>query len=146
MMEKEMELHLITFPERREALLQFQKKTNENFEEVKKQIEIARTHTAPSPVTLSKIEGIDHKVEEVKNNNEKWTISNDRRMERIERVLFGDPFDDRDPGLNQMVKDIHNKAIGKDGFWNQVFFIGKVAGTWTAIVVAFAFLYNFMKK
>lgn len=144
--EREMAEHLKTFPERRRELLEFQKKTLENDEDIKRQIKEGLTHPQPSSVTIAMIGEVRDELAEVREMNIKWSNDNTKKMERIERVLFGDPLDDEDKGMQKMLAEIHNRAVGKDGFWNQLFFIGKVAGTWTVIALAVSGIYHFLKK
>lgn len=144
--EKEMAEHLKDFPKRRKELLEFQEKTLKNDEDIKKQIKEGLTHPQPSATTIAMIGEVKDEIKETKSISLKWTEENTRRMERIERVLFGDPLDEEDKGMQKMLKEIHNKAIGKDGFWNQLFFIGKVAGTWTVILLAVSGIYHFLRK
>lgn len=151
--EQEMIDHLKDFPKRRKELLEFQKKTLKNDKSIledvsaiKRQIATGLTHPQPSAKTIAMIGEVKDEVKEVRSISEIWTVENTKKMERIERVLFGDPFDIEDKGMQGMLKDIHSKAVGKDGFWNQLFFIGKVAGTWTAIALVVTGMYHLLKK
>ena len=65
---------------------------------------------------------------------------------RINRVLFGDVEDPEDIGIVKMVREIHGRAVGNDGFWKQFFFVAKVAGAVTAISFLATGIILFIKK
>lgn len=140
-----------------------------------KKLEEVRTHTEPAPKTLSKIEQVrdenyasnkkiemkvdetrkelidmiksmEKKMDDVKLANQEWTQQNKQNNERVNRVLFGDPQDKEDRGMQGMMKDVHNKLAGNAGFWSTFFFLAKVAGSITAIGFLMAGLIAIMNK
>lgn len=121
--------------------------------ELENQIKVGLTHPEPSPKTIARLGAIEDEMREVKAMNAEWTKTNEERhkenfqkLERITRVLFGDPYDKDDNGMQGMVKDIHSKLAGEAGFWDRVFFLAKVAGGGTAIGYAGYYIIQAIKK
>lgn len=69
-----------------------------------------------------------------------------KRNDRVDRVLFGDPLDKNDIGMQEMLRDIHEKLSGEAGFWERMFFIAKVSGAIMAIAFLVTGIISFVKK
>jgi len=144
--EKKFEEHLEGFPARQKEML-------ERFDAISKQISVGLTHPEPAPKTIAMIGAMADDMAEVKKLNEEWKseilskfqelVDNNKRQNR---VLFGDPEDKDDKGIQGMVKDIHTKISGEAGFWDRIFFIAKVAGSVTAIGFLITGIIAFVKK
>lgn len=137
-LEREMTEHLATFPERRKELLDFQKATNKNFEELKTQVKERLRHPEPAAKTIAMIGQVKDEMNDLKLSNEKWRgeilvqfselIKNN---ERQNRVLFGDPQDKDDKGMHGMVKEMYTKLVqvdGVKGFFKWVVLTSSVIG------------------
>lgn len=92
--ETEMTKHLETFPERRRELLEFQKKTMEEFGEIKKQIKDGLRHPEPAARTIAMIGEVKDMVLE---HNKKsldlmkeytdWRDSTSKALEQLTELL-----------------------------------------------------------
>lgn len=107
--------HLEGFPLRQKEML-------ERFDRLENQIKQGLSHPEPSAKTIAMIGLVKDEMDEVKKLNQHWTIENDRRhrentekLERITRVLFGEPLNKEDNGIQGMVKDIHTEFVQKKG-------------------------------
>lgn len=121
-LEKEMEAHLSTFPERRKELLDFQKATNNNFEELKTQVKEGLKHPEPAAKTIAMIGQVKDEMNDLRMSNEHWReeilgqfSELMKNNERQNRVLFGDPQDKDDHGMHGMVKEMYTKLVQVDG-------------------------------
>lgn len=149
--------HVDTYPERAKLLRAFERETFERFDSLDRKIDAGLKHPEPAAKTIAMIgqmkDEMDDKMDEVKRMHTEWIQTNDilirgnsDKLERVIRVLFGDPLDKDDNGIHGMMKEMRNRIVADTGFWDRLFFIAKVSGAFTAIGFLIAGVINYIKK
>lgn len=113
------------------ALSEHERREFENHKTIEDKLDEAKKiamHNAPSPATLVKLGELQDLARELQKSND-----------RLNRVVFGDPLDQKDIGMHGKIDEMYTKLIqvgGIKGFFKWILLTGSVM----------TFLYAFFRK
>lgn len=138
--------HLNEFPSRVKELDAFKSTVKTDIAKLSNVVKEGLSHPQPALETINRLEGVENEMRNLSKSQDDLKKFQEDWNERVNRVLFGDPNDKEDKGMNGLVKEIHAGVTRKRGFWDTFFFLARIAGGATAIGFLITGILVFIKK